>query len=70
MDYLLKELKDEFKEYPVNDTDGLKVTFSEGWVHLRKSNTEPIIRLYVEADDSTTAANLAGKIKDAVNKMI
>ncbi len=70
LDYLLKELKDHFKENPVNDTDGLKITFSEGWVHLRKSNTEPVIRLYVEADDSKTAANLAGEIKDAVNKMI
>lgn len=49
VDALLNAMKGIYKHYDVNDTDGVKIDFPQGWVHLRKSNTEPIIRVYSEA---------------------
>ena len=54
----------------INTVDGVKVDLPEGWVHLRKSNTEPIIRLYAEARSQEEAENLAGKAMETVNKLI
>ena len=54
--------------------DGLKIEFDKEWVHLRRSNTEPIIRIYSESQSLTTANNLAGKIiadiKDILSSML
>ncbi|PZA18784.1 phosphoglucosamine mutase, partial [Modestobacter versicolor] len=51
--------------HPINTEDGLKIEFETDWVHLRTSNTEPIIRIYAESNSETVAANIAGKlIKD------
>ncbi|MDD5186237.1 MAG: phosphoglucosamine mutase, partial [Paludibacter sp.] len=49
VDEILKVIKGSYKQYEVNDIDGVKIDFPTGWVHLRKSNTEPIIRIYSEA---------------------
>ncbi len=74
MDEILSGIKNKYKKQPVNTIDGVKIEFDKEWVHLRKSNTEPIIRIYSESTSMTTAENLAEKImmdiKDILNKMM
>ncbi len=70
VDALLVKVKDIYKDERVNDIDGVKIDFAEGWVHLRKSNTEPIIRVYSEAATMEEANALAGKIIDVVKSSI
>ena len=69
VDKILDKIKKVFSNYPVNTEDGVKIEFDNGWVHLRKSNTEPIIRIYSEADDKVSADELAGKIINVVNNL-
>ncbi|NJK85703.1 MAG: phosphoglucosamine mutase, partial [Bacteroidales bacterium] len=69
MEKLLKSVQETFKNNPVNTEDGVKIEFTEGWVHLRKSNTEPIIRIYSEGENEQVANALAQKIKDVVDKL-
>ncbi|MEZ4911870.1 MAG: phosphoglucosamine mutase [Saprospiraceae bacterium] len=64
--HILNNLKAAFANEKTNDIDGLKIDFDAGWVHFRKSNTEPIIRIYAEANDEATAKALIDKVK---NKM-
>ncbi|MDB4285962.1 phosphoglucosamine mutase [bacterium] len=59
VDGILKGFHTRYKDEKVNDTDGVKVDFEESWVHLRKSNTEPIIRIYTEAKTQEEADSLA-----------
>ena len=59
VDELLKKYKDE----QVNTIDGVKIDFAEEWVHLRKSNTEPIMRIYAEASNHKQALELVARIK-------
>ncbi|HRO74232.1 MAG TPA: phosphoglucosamine mutase, partial [Saprospiraceae bacterium] len=66
IDAMTKNLKHTFSDEKLNETDGLKIDFEEGWVHLRKSNTEPIIRIYCEAKDDITAQILINKVKSAL----
>ncbi len=61
VDALLEEIKNRYKNEQITDIDGVKIDFAESWVHLRKSNTEPIVRIYTEAGDQTEADNLAEK---------
>ncbi len=70
VDALLVKVKEIYKDEKVNDIDGVKIDFAEGWVHLRKSNTEPIIRVYSEAATMDEANALAGKIIDVVKSSI
>lgn len=63
---VLQHLANCFANEKVNTTDGVKIDFTEGWVHLRKSNTEPIIRIYAEAASETEASMLAEKVMNAV----
>lgn len=63
---IFNKLKSAFKDESLNDSDGLKIDFSDGWVHMRMSNTEPIIRIYAEAKDETTAQNLVNKVMDQI----
>ncbi len=70
VDNILRRLKKRFADYPVNDVDGVRIEFQEGWVHLRKSNTEPIIRVYSEGKDKDTAERVASEIFDAVDEII
>jgi phosphomannomutase len=55
-------LKEKYRNEKINTEDGLKIDFEEGWVHLRPSNTEPIIRVYSESNSMVIAENLAKKI--------
>ena len=59
VDKVLREVKERYANENVNDIDGVKIDFSENWVHLRKSNTEPIIRVYTEAKSMDEADALA-----------
>ena len=68
VDLILETIKNRYSNEKVNDIDGVKIDFAENWVHLRKSNTEPIIRVYTEAKSADEADALAqrimGEIKD------
>jgi phosphomannomutase len=70
VDRILEGVKDKYKKQPVNTIDGVKIEFSKEWVHLRKSNTEPIIRIYSESQSETTADNLAKKIMTDIRELI
>lgn len=67
VDAILASIKETYKNERVNDKDGVKIDFSEGWVHLRKSNTEPIIRVYSEAETMDKANELAHRIMDKIH---
>jgi len=62
IDALLLKVEEKYKKQPHSTIDGLKIEFDKEWVHLRKSNTEPIIRIYSEASSETVANSLANKI--------
>lgn len=63
LDSLFDRIKSVFSDEKINDIDGLKIDFSEGWVHMRKSNTEPIVRIYAEARDEKVAKSLIDKVR-------
>lgn len=67
---LLQKIGEKYKDNPVNREDGLKIEFDNGWVHLRASNTEPILRIYSESDFETTADNIAGKIIKDIHELM
>ncbi len=69
VDKILGEVKEAYKDEKVTDIDGVKIDFPEGWVHLRKSNTEPIIRIYSEAADRESADEFAGRIIERIEKI-
>lgn len=56
---IFEKIKTKYKNNPINTEDGLKIGFDNDWVHLRTSNTEPIIRIYAESDFETKANNIA-----------
>ena len=60
-DRVLRHMAERYSDEQLNDTDGIKIDFEDGWVHMRKSNTEPIIRIYTEAKTSEEARKLAGR---------
>ena len=70
VDGILEEIKAKYDRYPINTEDGVKINFDKEWVHLRKSNTEPIIRIYAESEFETTASNLADKIIRDIKELI
>ena len=59
---IFEKIKDKYKAQPINTEDGLKIEFDNDWVHLRTSNTEPIIRIYSESDLESKANNIAHRI--------
>ena len=69
VDAILAKVKELYKNERVNDKDGVKIDFADGWVHLRKSNTEPIIRVYSEAATMDEADALAGKVIEIVHAL-
>lgn len=69
VDAILAKVKELYKNERVNDKDGVKIDFADGWVHLRKSNTEPIIRVYSEAATMEEADALAGKVIEIVHAL-
>lgn len=70
IDKLLLQMKNKYMKQPINTEDGLKIEFESEWVHLRRSNTEPIIRIYAESQNESTANYLAGKIIDDLKSFI
>ena len=69
VDAILAEIKKRYSNERVTDIDGVKIDFADSWVHLRKSNTEPIIRIYSEAHTMEEADRLANDIKAVVAEM-
>ena len=70
VDEVLEGVKKKYAAQPINTIDGVKIEFNKEWVHLRKSNTEPIIRIYSESESITTADNLAEKIISDIKEII
>ena len=66
VDNILKNLASKYSDENINEIDGLKIDFKESWVHLRKSNTEPIIRIYSEAMTENEANRLVDQIKNDI----
>lgn len=66
VDKVLAHAKEVFRNERLNDKDGVKIDFADGWVHLRKSNTEPIIRVYSEAATPEEANALAQKVIETI----
>jgi len=70
VDGILLKMKEKYKHEQVTDIDGVKIDFADRWVHLRKSNTEPIIRIYAEAPSMTEAEELAQAIIQDIKSLI
>ncbi|MBL0742247.1 phosphoglucosamine mutase [Chryseolinea lacunae] len=70
VDKVLGEMTKKYKKQPINTIDGVKIEFDKEWVHLRKSNTEPIIRIYAESDMEVKADNLAKKMIADIKEII
>ncbi|MCC7232121.1 MAG: phosphoglucosamine mutase [Bacteroidia bacterium] len=74
VDAILEGIRNKYKKHPISTRDGVKIEFEKEWVHLRRSNTEPIIRIYAESQSQTTAQNLAEKIifdiKDLISEKL
>lgn len=67
---IFASIQEQYKNQPVNTEDGLKIEFDTDWVHLRTSNTEPIIRIYAESTSATTADNIARKIMEDIKALL
>lgn len=70
VDVVLERIKARYAKNPINTIDGVKIEFDREWVHLRKSNTEPIIRIYSESDTLSTAEYLAQKIISDIKEVL
>lgn len=70
IDSLLKEVEKRYEKQPYSTIDGLKIEFDKQWVHLRRSNTEPIIRIYSEGNSETVADNLSRKIISDIKEIL
>ena len=70
VDSVLTRMKERYAHEQVNDIDGVKIDFPTQWVHLRKSNTEPIIRIYSESQDKASADALAEKIMEEIRSIV
>lgn len=70
VDGILEKIQKKYKKQPINTIDGVKIEFDKDWVHLRKSNTEPIIRIYAESDSINTAENLTRKILQDIGDLL
>jgi phosphomannomutase len=67
---IFEKIKKKYKKQPINTEDGLKIEFDSDWVHLRTSNTEPIIRIYAESNFETTANNIALRLMQDIKEFI
>lgn len=70
VDKVLLDIQKRYEKQPINTIDGVKIEFDKQWVHLRKSNTEPIIRIYAESDSMATSEYLANKIISDIKEII
>ena len=69
VDDILERVAEKYSGQPINKIDGVKIEFGKEWVHLRKSNTEPIIRIYSESESEDKANELAHRIMDDIRKL-
>lgn len=69
-DLILQKVQEKYKSHPISTIDGVKIEFGNEWVHLRKSNTEPIIRIYAESISAAKADELAGRIIADIKSLI
>lgn len=67
---IFEKIKKKYRNQPVNNEDGLKIEFDSDWVHLRTSNTEPIIRIYAESSFETTANNIAHRLMQDIREFM
>jgi phosphomannomutase len=67
---IFEKIKKKYKNQPVNTEDGLKIEFDSDWVHLRTSNTEPIIRIYAESDYESKANNIASRLMQDIKELM
>ncbi|MFM2363655.1 MAG: hypothetical protein RLZZ316_2557, partial [Bacteroidota bacterium] len=67
---IFDSIKQKYKKQPINNEDGLKIEFDNDWVHLRTSNTEPIIRIYAESNFETTANNIALRLMQDIREFM
>lgn len=67
---IFQKIETKYKKHPINTEDGLKIEFESDWVHLRTSNTEPIIRIYAESTFETTANNIALRLMQDIKEFI
>jgi phosphomannomutase len=65
---IFEQIRKKYKKQPINTEDGLKIEFDSDWVHLRTSNTEPIIRIYAESSFETTANNIAVRLMQDIRE--
>ena len=65
---VFEKIRKKYIKNPINTEDGLKIEFDNDWVHLRSSNTEPIIRIYAESNFETTAKNIANRLMADINE--
>jgi phosphomannomutase len=70
VDAILVKMKEKYASEQVTDIDGVKIDFADSWVHLRKSNTEPIVRIYAEASSMEKADGLAQRAIDEIRELI
>lgn len=70
LDGVLESMSDKYSNNPQDKQDGLKIMFEKDWVHMRKSNTEPIIRIYAESTTNQTASSIAERIKQDIREII
>lgn len=70
VDAILEAVKADYKSEKITDIDGVKIDFEDSWVHLRKSNTEPIIRIYAEAHTAERAKKLVSEIKSVIDRVV
>lgn len=67
---IFEKIREKYKNQPINQEDGLKIEFDNDWVHLRTSNTEPIIRIYAESNFETTANNIALRLMQDIKEFM
>ncbi len=70
IDNIFSTLEEKYKSEKISTIDGIKIDFKDGWVHLRKSNTEPIIRIYAESDNEVRANLFAERMIKEIEKLI
>ncbi len=66
VDVILSKLEEKYQNFEINTVDGLKIIMPDGWVMIRKSNTEPIVRVYAESNSRTIAENIVKQIKEDI----
>ena len=61
-DSAMNQIREQFKTYQIDERDGMRIEYPDGWLQIRRSNTEPIIRIYAESTSSEKADNMAERV--------